>query len=152
MGENRPICDPSEFDAKLRIGIFRLLDAKYRPRFGDQTKFLCAGIFNYALSEPPGNDEAEAFLRSNERLIEQEAGNLCLDQHLALALSILYTFTLIRIGPTDPERSMNIAERATRLSIAIRSTEELYPTDDAIQFLAFLDEFASKLLELKLTN
>jgi hypothetical protein len=152
MGENRPMYDPAGIDAKLRIGIFRLLDGKYRPRFGNQSKFFCAAIFNHALSEPPGNDEAKAFLKSNERLIEQEAGNLCLDQHMAAALSILYTFTLIRIGPTDPERSMTIVERATKLNIAIRSTEELYPTTDAIQFLAFLDEFASRLLDIALTN
>ena len=113
---------PSEVDLKLCVGIFRLLDAKYRSQFGDQSKFLCAGIF-----EPPGNDEAKNFLESNRSLIEREAMTMYLDSDLALAVSIRYTFMLILLGSNDPERLMNIVDRASELNIVIRSTHELYP-------------------------
>ena len=137
---------PSEIDLKLRLGIFRLLNAKYRPHFGDQSKFLCAGVFNWALSEPPGNEEAKSFSEANKYLIEREATSLYLDPDLALALSILYTFTLIRLGPKHPELSMEIAERATELNILIPSAKEICPTDDATKFLAFIDKYATTLL------
>jgi hypothetical protein len=150
MPGDEPTLAPSEIDLKLRLGIFRLLNARYRPQFGDQTKFLCAGIFNWALVEPPGNDEAKRFLEANGSLIQREAMNLAADPNLALAFSVLYTFTLILLGPNDPERTMSLADRATELRIAIRSTEDLYPGADAIQFLAFLNEYASKLLGLAL--
>jgi len=69
-----------------------------------------------------------------------------LDSDLALAVSIRYTFILILLGPNDPGRLMNIVDRATKLNIVIRSTEELYPGADAFQFLAFIDEYASRIL------
>jgi hypothetical protein len=72
---------------------------------------------------------------------------LHLDPTLALALSILYTLTLIRLGPKHPERSMDMVERATELNIVILSAKEIYPTDDATQFLAFIDRYATNLLE-----
>lgn len=137
---------PSEIDLKLRLGTFRLLDAKYRPHFGNESKFLCAGIFNWALLEPPGNEEAKSFSETNKCLIEREAMSLYLDADLALALSILYTFKLIRLGPKHPEKSMEVVERATELNIVILSAKEIYPTDDAMLFLAFIDQYASNLL------
>jgi len=137
---------PSEVDLKLCVGIFRLLDAKYCSRFGDRSKFLCAGIFNWVFLEPPGNDEAKSFVEANRGRIEREAMAMYLDSDLALAVSIRYTFMLILLGPSDPERLMNIVDRATELNIAIRSTKELYPGADAFQFLAFIDEYASRLL------
>jgi len=137
---------PSEVDLKLCAGIFRLLDAKYRSQFGDQSKFLCTGIFNWAFLEPPGNDGAKSFLEGNRSLIEREAMTMYLDSDLALAVSIRYTFILILLGPNDPGRLMNIVDRATKLNIVIRSTEELYPGADAFQFLAFIDEYASRIL------
>jgi len=137
---------PSEIDLKLRLGIFRLLDKKYHHQFGNQSKFLCAGIFNWVLSEPPGNEEAKSFSETNKYLIEREAMRLNLDPDLALAFSILYSFTLIRLGPKHPERSMEVVERATELNIVILSAKEIYPTDDAMQFLAFIDQYATNLL------
>lgn len=146
MIDDQSTCVPSEVDLKLRLAIFRLLDAKYRPTFGDQTKFLCAGILNWTFLEPPGNEEAKRFWDTNEPLVKQEAENLYLDSRLATALSVLYTFTLIRLGPKQPERTMGLADRATELNILISSAKELYPTDDAIQFLRFVDEYADRLL------
>jgi hypothetical protein len=146
MIAGQPIFVPSEVDLKLRLGICRLLDAKYRPHFGSQSKFLCAGIVNWVFLESPDNEEAKKFLEINQGLVEQEAKNLHLDADLALALSVLYTFMLIRLGPKDPERSSALVERATEVNIVIHSTQELYPGADAFQFLAFVDDFADRLL------
>ena len=146
MPDNQPSCVPSEVDAKLRIGIFRMLEAKYRPCFGARSKFLSAAVFNRAFLEPPGNEEAKRFLEASEGLIKEEASGLHLDASLRMALSVLYTFTLVRLGPKDPERTMALVERATDLNIPIFTTQELYPTDDAAQFLALVDEYADRLL------
>jgi hypothetical protein len=111
MPDNRPVYLASDVDLKLRLGIFRLLNAKYRPSFGDQSKFLCAGMLNCILLEPPGNEDASSFLEMNKDLIEREATTLSLDPKLSLAISLLYTLALIRLGPKNPERS-----KASRLS------------------------------------
>jgi hypothetical protein len=147
MPDAAPSYVPSEVDLKLRLGIFRLLQAKYHPRFGARSKFLSAAIVNWALLETPGNEEAQAFWEANRDLVEEEAKNLYIDPVPALALSILYSFTLIRLGPKQPEVSMGIVERATDLNIVILSAKEIHPTDDAMQFLAFIDSYASSLLE-----
>ncbi len=143
---------PSEVDVKLRLGIFRLLDAKYRPSFGDQSKFLCAGIFNSVFLEPPGNEDARGFLETNKSLIEHEAMTLSLDPKLSLAISLLYTLTLIRLRPENPERAFNLAEKATELNIVILSANEVCQprgisvVDDAMEFLSVIDQYASELL------
>jgi|HubBroStandDraft_6_1064221.scaffolds.fasta_scaffold437653_1 hypothetical protein len=147
MPNGEPSYVPSEVDLKLRLGIFRLLEKKYRPQFGSRSKFLSAGVVNWALLETPSNEEGQAFWEANKGLIEGEAKNLHLDPVPALALSILYSFTLIRLGPKQPGVSMGIVERATELNIAILSAKEIHPTDDAMQFLAFIDNYASSLLE-----
>ena len=105
MREDTPTYLPSEVDLKLRLGIFRLLDAKYGPSFGDQAKFLCAGILNWIFLEPPGNEDARVFLEMNKSLIENEAMTLRLDPKLSLAISLLYTLTLVRLGPKNPRKN-----------------------------------------------
>ena len=138
---------PSEVDCKLRLGIFKLLTEKYKHEYGERTKFLCAAIMNSALLEPPGNDEAQEFVDRNGSLIDKETGKLCEDQKLSLAFSILYSFTLLRIGPKDPRRSMALTERSTALSLHLLLTDEIYPTKDAFKFLSFLDNYATELLK-----
>ena len=142
----QPICPPSEIDLKLRLGIFRLLQRKYHPLYGDQSKFLVAGIVNWALAESPDHKEAKEYQEANARLVEEEAGKMHQDVKLAGALSVLYTFTLIWLGPTNPEKSMMLVDRATEMNILIPSARELCPTDNAIQFLSFIDEYAEHLL------
>jgi hypothetical protein len=146
MSDDETRLVPSDVDLKLRLAIFRLLDTKYRPHFGTQSKFLCAGIFNWAFREEPVKEDARDFLEKNKDLIVQEAMSLHLDRELNLAFSILYAFTLIRLGPKHPERSLDLVERGTELNIVILSEKEICPTDDAIQFLAFIDKYADRLL------
>lgn len=153
MSDDEPTYLPSEVDLKLRLGIFRLLDAKYRPSFGDQSKFLCVGIMNGLLLEPPSNEDARRFSEVNKGLIEQESMTLHLDPRLSRAISFLYMLTLIRLGTNSPERSGNLAERASELSIVMLSTDEVCQprgisvVEDATELLAVVDQYASELLE-----
>src|SRR5271169_802642 len=153
MAHDNPVHLADEVDWKLRLGILALLGEKYRPSWGDQSKFLCGGILNWILLESASNKDGKAFFEVNKTLIEQEAMTLHFDPELATAVSILYTFTLIRLGPNAPERSMSLADRASELNICIRSQEEVCPTADVIVFLSAIDRYASELLRpAKLTS
>jgi hypothetical protein len=146
MAHNDPVYLADEVDSKLRVGIFRLLAEKYRPLWGDQNKFLCAGILNWVLLESASNEDGKAFYELNKDLIAKEALTLHTDPEAAKALSILYMFTAIRLGPNDPERLMKLANRASELHIWIPSQEEVCPTADVMAFLSALDRYASELL------
>jgi hypothetical protein len=122
----------------LCVGIGKMLQAKYGPHFGDQSKYLSMGILNFVLATPPGNEEAERYCEANRCLIEQQANAIHLDFELAYAFSILFSFVLVRLGPTDPERTAELMERASALHIILRTTNEICPTDDAITFLQFV--------------
>jgi len=137
---------PSDVDLKLRLGLFRLLQRKYHPTIGEESKFLAAAIVNWALAEVPGNEEAKMFSEANSSRIQEEAERIHLDIKVAGALSILYTFTLIRLGPTDPDMSLSLVERAAALHIWILSSHDVCPTHNALEFLAFVDEYANSLL------
>jgi hypothetical protein len=146
MAHDNPVHLADEVDWKLRLGIFRLLGEKYSPSWGDQSKFLCAGILNWILLESASNEDGKAFFEVNKHLIEQEAITLGGDPELYTALSILYMFTAIRLGPNDPERLTRLADRASELHIRIPSQEEVCPTDDVMVFLSAIDRYASELL------
>ena len=130
----------------LCVGIGKMLQAKYSPDFGDQSKYLSMGILNFVLA-PPENEEAERYREANRCLIEQQAHAIYLDFELAYAFSILLSFVLVRLGPTDPERTAGLVERASALHITLRTTKEICPTDDAIAFLQFIRKYASDLIE-----
>jgi hypothetical protein len=119
----------------------------YSTAFGDQTKFLCAAILNHALVEQPGNDEAKQFSQANSSLIEEEAQKISADPDLARAFSILYSFLLIRIGPKNPAKSTILTMQASNLDLFIRSAREICPTDNALKFLMFLDQYAESLFK-----
>jgi hypothetical protein len=138
---------PSEVEFMLCVGIGKMLQAKYGPHFGDQSKYLSIGILNFALETPPGNEEAERYCEANRCLIEQQAHAIHLDFELAYAFSILFSFVLVRLGPTDPGRTAELVERASALHIILRTTKEICPTDDAITFLQFVRKYASDLIE-----
>jgi hypothetical protein len=131
----------------LCVGIGKMLQAKYGPHFGDQNKYLSIGILNFALETPPGNEEAERYYEANRCLIEQQAHAIHLDFELAYAFSILFSFILVRLGQTDPDRTTELVERASALHIMLRTTKEICPTDDAIMFLQFVRKYASDLIE-----
>jgi hypothetical protein len=67
----------------LCVGIGKMLQAKYGPHFGDQSKYLSMGILNFVLETPPGNEEAERYCEANRCLIGQQANAIHLDFEFA---------------------------------------------------------------------
>jgi hypothetical protein len=135
----------TDIEHLLTIGIFKRLLNKYQPFFGDQAKFLGANILNYALLRSPEGLDAVRYVAENSNLIEQQATMICQDDLLSHAFGTLYAVMLIRIGPTDPERSHALAERASELLISIRTPEELCRTDDYFELLRNLKEYVDLL-------
>jgi hypothetical protein len=148
MFNHRALDPVSQVDSKLRLGIHRQLLARYLPSFGDQSQLFCAGIVNWILVEPPDGEDESLFFEANGALIQREANALHLDSRLALAISTLYTLRLIRLGPKNPQKSLELVDRASDLNICIRSAKELCPTDNAIEFLSSIDQYASALLDV----
>ncbi len=70
---------------------------------------------------------------------------ICQNDMLAHAFGTLYAVMLIRIGPTDPERSHALTEQASELLISIRTPEELAKTDDYFDLLQNLKEYVDLL-------
>ena len=152
MPDQQPVLLASAIDLKLRFGIFCLLNAKYRPAWGrNDSRFLCAAILNSILLEPPGNEDARVFLERNKELVEREALTISTDSKLSLAVALIYTLTLGRLGPKDWERSSNLADRASQLNIVILSTDDVCQPhgksvkEDAMEFLSVIDQYASEL-------
>lgn len=138
---------PSEVEFILSLGILKLLIAKYQPHFGDQSSFLGAAILNFAFLMPPsGIEEVERYRAENACLIEQQARLINLDFRLANAFSLLYSFMLIRLGPTDSERSSALTEMASELLIILRAPEEICNTNDPWEFLDFVRKCALDLI------
>jgi hypothetical protein len=123
-----------------------MLQVRNEPHFGETSKLLCSAILNFAFLQAPGNEDAIQFLDDNQCLIEQQAQLIHNDAELAYAFSVLYSFMLVQLGPRDPDRTLALAERSTSLRIWLRTTNEIYPTNDALEFLTFVRAYAEKLL------
>lgn len=141
-----PVPIPSEVNSKLRLGILRKLRARYGPYFGEETESLCEGLISFALAEPATTEARASYLEAEKCLIEQQAVAFYQDPDLALAFSILYSFTLVQLGPKFPERSAQLANRAFDLHLILRTTKEICPTDDPFEFLQFVNNYAEGLL------
>jgi hypothetical protein len=129
----------------LTVAIFKRLLIKYEPCFGDQTNLLAANILNFALVRVPEGSDAIRYATENHALIEQQATMICRDDVLAHALGTLYAVMLIRLGPTDLERSNALTGRACELLIDIRTPEELCETEDIFDLLRNLEEYVQSL-------
>jgi hypothetical protein len=139
-------CTPTEVDLKLRLGIERLLLKKYLPLLGSQANLLAAGLVNWTLCDSPETSEAKMFAHTNADMIEQEATKLHQDPKLRHAFSVLYAFTLIWLGPTNPDKSARLVDRASELNILILSAKEICAAADPFQFLTFIDKYANEVL------
>lgn len=65
---------PSDLELLLVSGIGKRLIDRYQPYFGDQSKFLSAGIINFAFLLPSRQTEqVQRYLSENECLIKQQA-------------------------------------------------------------------------------
>jgi len=144
-----PVPIPSEVNSKLRLGILHKLRARYGSYFGSETEHLCEGLISFALAEPATDQEAAAYFETESCLIEQQVASFYQDPDLALAFSILYSFTLVQLGPKSPERSEQLANRAFDLHLILRTTKEICPTDDPFEFLQFVNNYAEGLLSDK---
>jgi hypothetical protein len=119
------------------------------PYFGEETELLCEGLISFALAEPAITQETASYFETEKCLIEQQAASFYQDPDLALAFSILYSFTLVQLGPKFPERSTQLANRAFDLHLILRTTKEICPTDDPFEFLQFVNNYAEDLLSDK---
>jgi hypothetical protein len=138
---------PSEVAFLLQLGIFKKLNNRYVPYFGNDSPLLSVAIVNFLLVEEPGNEDALRYKTANQVLIEQQAQLVSSDPDLSFALSVLCSFTLVQLGPKHPDRSNAIESRASQAGIVLRTTNELYPTDDGLEFLKRVREYASDLLK-----
>ena len=135
----------SEIDTLLRLGVLGLLDRKYKSVLKEDSKFLCAGILNSILLEEPNNSDAQKYLENNYSFIEQQAHCIMEDGELAYAACILSSFTILILGRQNFERTIQLADRASELGIVLKSTEEIYPTDDPAVFFRAVHKYAREL-------
>lgn len=145
VSENLPSYTLTDIEHLLTVAIFKRLLQKYEPFFGDQAKFLGASILNYALLRLPDGSDAIRYAAENSTLIEQQAAMVCQDDLLSQAFGTLYAVMLIRIGPTDPERSHALTEQASELLISIRTPKELCMSDDYFELIQNLKEYVDLL-------
>ena len=95
---------PSEVEFMLCVGIGKMLQAKYGPHFGDQSKYLSMGILNFVLETPPGNEEAERYCEANRCLIGQQANAIHLDFEFAyLHMRVGHAVLISRYEHVDPK-------------------------------------------------
>lgn len=137
---------PSGIHSLLRLGIRRQLEIKYRPYFGDECDLLGAAVVKSVLGEAACDQELARYVEENATLIEQQARHIHHDYPLAHAFSILLSFTLVLLGTKYPEKSIALTERVIELELLLRSTNEIVPTDDAIQFLEGVQRIAQYLV------
>jgi hypothetical protein len=138
--------------ALLGLGIFSKLSKKYVPLHGKQKgEFLSTAIINGALLETPGNKEAEIFLQNNSPLVTQETLQLKSDPDIASALSYLYAAqTLFLVFETKEilsARSLELGKKASDLSIYIPNTFDICGSDDAIQCIQAIWEYAKTFMD-----
>jgi hypothetical protein len=138
---------PSDVGAMLLFGIHNKLCGKYTEHFPLVASTVASAVMSFALAESTGDEVIAAYVKEHQCFVEQQALLLQHDEELATAFSILYSFTLVRLGTKFPERSSQIAEKSTELGLYLRSTREIFDTEDAAAWLAFIREYARKLME-----
>jgi hypothetical protein len=144
---------PSDIERMLAYGVGELLIDKFRSHFGEEEAGrIAVAILNSAFLMGTDDDGALCFARDNLAFVEQQAKAVHLDPQMSDAFSLLYSFMLVRIGPTDPERSTALTSRATDLMIALRTTEEIYPTTSASEFLSYVRRYALELISGRRTQ
>jgi hypothetical protein len=137
---------PSDVEFIFVHGIGKILISKYHPALGEDSNLIAVAILNHLFLKAPGNEKTEHYRSKNALLIEREARAISSDPELSYVVSVLYTFMLIGIGPTDPERSSALVERASELMIDLETPEELCPGCDFATFLSFVRNIALALI------
>jgi hypothetical protein len=145
MSEPKLTMSPSELEYMLVMAIFKRLMAKFTPTHGDESNRRAVAMLNYAFLMKPGDEPAERYLVEHQNEVLQEFEAIRDDVQLYDAFSLLYSFMLIRIGPTDFERSHALALRASELYIVLRTPEEFCGAIDAQGFLDYIQEYIDRL-------
>jgi hypothetical protein len=140
-----PIGIFAEIDHLLREGIIRLLRRKYDVLVGKQSELLCWAILNRALLETYGKAEVTEYARENETFIWQQALQIHTDEQLSQAMSLLYCHTLAVMGPSDPDRTLALAERAAELHIWLSTASDIFMSPNVDRSTKLLLEYAEKL-------
>jgi hypothetical protein len=103
---------------KPRTGLFLRVHELYSPKYGDETKFLCAGIMNYVTVSDPTNEAGKRYFA--EKFVVRKA------------LSYLYAAEIVYLalsGLTGNKLSQAqiplLKERAGELNIAIPNAGEI---------------------------
>jgi hypothetical protein len=138
--------------AKLRVGVLGRLLKKYIQTFGEaQGKFLCAAILNEALLEDSGSNEAKRYLVRHQDLVKSESLKLHADTELAEGLSYLYAaqtlYLAIATGNPFSERSAELGQQATDLSIYIPNAYDICGTGDANDCILAISRYATNFVK-----
>ncbi len=136
---------PSQVEYMLAMAIGKKLIDRFSPAHGDRSNWLSAAVLNFAFMMKPGDETGERYLSENLSTILQEMQGISQDVQLNDAFSLLYSFMLIRIGPTDFERSHGLTLRASELSIALRTPEEICGPVDSRRFLDYVQAYTTRL-------
>jgi hypothetical protein len=153
MSETSLPTKPSEVEYILAHSIGKKLIERYQPEFGEQkASFLAVAILNHAFLMPTDSQEALSFSEDNKVLIDLESRSICYHRELSDAFSLLYSFMLIILGPTNFERTRELSDRASDLLIELRTPEEICNTSDPWVFLAYVRKYALELIDRKISN
>jgi hypothetical protein len=136
---------PSELEYMLAMAISKRLMARFTPTHGDQSNRLAVAMLNYAFLMKPGDEAAERYTSHSHNAVLRELEAMREDDQLYDGFSLLYSFMLIRIGPTDYERSHALTLRATELLIGLRTPEEICGPIDAQGFLDYIQKYIDRL-------
>lgn len=145
MSEPKLTMSPSELEYMLVMAIFKRLMSRFTPIHGDQSNRRAVAMLNHAFLMKPGDEAAERYLAENQNAVVQEFEAIRDDLQLYDAFSLLYSFMLIRIGPTDFERSHALSLRASELYIVLRTPEEFCGPIDAQGFLDYIQAYIDRL-------
>jgi len=135
--------------SQLKAGIFAKLSKKYIMVYGkEKGELLSAGIINNAFLENQGNKKAEIFFQDNLSLIEKESLNISKNTEINRAFSYLYAAETIYQAFITKEllsnRSRELGERATLLSINIPNTYDICGSNNIHECVIAIMEYASK--------
>ncbi len=136
----------SDFEYLLAMAIGKRLIDKFTPTVGADSNRFAVAVLNYAFLKETEDLNAQRYREQHHSLIVWAAQQVPNDEEMSDAFSLLYSLMLIRIGPTDFDRSHRLAERATELCIELRTPEEICGTSDPSVYLDYVRKYAQRLL------
>jgi hypothetical protein len=122
----------------LRTGLSIRVHQLYSPQYGDEARFLCAGILNYVTASTPTNEAGKRYMSEKPALVKTEAAKLHLAPEIRKALSYLYTAEILYLtmaglsgNKLAQAQIPRLTERASELNIVIPDAQEISGKGDA---------------------